>query len=203
MKHHIRTLTWLISLSALILFSGNALAQGFERSTVDWEKLSKIPMRDGFIKRFNKNCASCHGENLEGAPLGTALVGNELKHGDSVEDIAISINNGYAASGMPAWSATMSESEIWNMALYVAEQRQGTTILDKNNKIEIALPAGKVKTEKLKFRVETVAEGIDPMPFGMALLPDGRILVTERMHGLFLIGADGSKTTNHRNTACV
>ena len=194
MKHHIRTLTWLISLSALILFSGNALAQGFDPSTVDWEKLSKIPMRDGFIKKFNNNCASCHGENLEGAPLGTALVGNELKHGDSVEDIAISISNGYAASGMPAWSATMSESEIWNMALYVAEQRQGTTILDKNNKIQIALPAGKVRTEKLKFRVETVAEGIDPMPFGMALLPDGRILITERMHGLFLIGADGSKT---------
>ena len=43
MKHHIRTLTWLISLSALILFSGNALAQGFDPSTVDWEKLSKIP----------------------------------------------------------------------------------------------------------------------------------------------------------------
>jgi aldose sugar dehydrogenase len=170
------------------------LAQGFDPSNVDWEKLSKIPMKDGFIKRFNQNCGSCHGDNLQGAPLGSPLVGSDLKYGDSVEAIANSIATGYPALGMPAWSATMSEDEIWNMALYVAEQRQGTTILDKNNKIAIVLPTGKIKTQKYKFKIEVVATGIDPMPFAIAPLPDGRILLTERMHGLFIIDTTGQKT---------
>ncbi|MDG1462062.1 MAG: PQQ-dependent sugar dehydrogenase, partial [Gammaproteobacteria bacterium] len=186
--------TLLIITTALLILSGNIQAQDFDPSKVDWEKLSKIPMKDSFIKKFNKNCAACHGENLEGSPLGTPLVGVDLRHGDTVEEIAASIATGYPESGMPAWSATMKESDVWNMALYVAEQRQGTTILDKNNKIEIVLPAGKVKTERAKFRIETVAGGIDKMPFAMAALPDGRILVTERMYGLFIIDTDGNKT---------
>jgi len=189
-------LNGLIALLLVLLASGtqSTLAQGFDPSKVDWEKLSKIEMKDGFIKRFNQNCGSCHGDNLQGAPLGTALVGVDLRHGDTVEAIATSIAKGYPALGMPAWSATLSENEVWNMALYVAEQRQGTTILDKNNKIAIVLPKGKVKTQKYKFTIETVATGIDPMPFAIAPLPDGTILLTERMQGLFVIGAEGKKT---------
>ena len=57
------------------LFAGDAASQGFDPAKVDWEKLSKIPMRDGFIKQFNDQCAVCHGEDLRGAPLGTPLVG--------------------------------------------------------------------------------------------------------------------------------
>ena len=52
-----------------------AIAQGFDPAKVDWEKLSKIPMSDGFIKQFNTQCSSCHGEDLMGTGLGTPLVG--------------------------------------------------------------------------------------------------------------------------------
>ena len=92
----------LISLS----FASTATAQGFDPSKVDWEKLSKIPMRDGFIKQFNDKCAVCHGEDLQGAPLGTPLVGMDLRHGDTVEEIALSIANGFPETGMPAESTT-------------------------------------------------------------------------------------------------
>jgi glucose/arabinose dehydrogenase len=74
----------------------------------------------------------------------------------------------------------------------VAEQRQGTTILDKRADIALTLPAGKVKGERHAFRVETVAEGLDPMPFSLALMPDGRILVSERMRGLRFVARDGA-----------
>lgn len=168
-----------------------ASGQGFDPAKVDWEALSKIPMKDVFIGQFNDNCGSCHGEDLRGTPLGTPLVGAPLRHGDTVKEIAASIANGFPATGMPRWSATLSESQVWNLALYVAEQRQGTTILDKRADIALALPAGAVQGERHAFRVEAVAEGLDAMPFSLALLPDGRILVSERMRGLRFVERDG------------
>jgi glucose/arabinose dehydrogenase len=171
-----------------------ALAQGFDPAKVDWEALSRIPMKDLFIKQFNDNCGSCHGEDLRGTPLGTPLVGIPLRYGDTVQDIAKSIASGYPEKGMPAWSTALSASQVWNLALYVAEQRQGTTILDKRADIALALPAGAVQGERHAFRVEPVAEGLDPMPFSIALLPGGRILVSERMRGLRFVERDGAKS---------
>jgi glucose/arabinose dehydrogenase len=192
MRHSARHLAiFLCVLISISLPLGTATAQGFDPSKVDWEKLSKIPMRDSFIKQFNDQCAACHGENLRGATLGPPLIGADLRRGDSVEEIAASIASGSPAAGMPAWSETLNESQIWNLALYVAEQRQGTTILDKNADITLTIPIGTVTTERLGFRIETVVDGLDPMPFSIAPLPDGRILLSERMRGLSVISADG------------
>ena len=196
-------MTWFLSrhsvprLCALTVFcvsSAVAVAQGFDPSKVDWEALSKIPMRDGFIKQFNEQCAVCHGEDLRGAPLGTPLVGIDLRHGDKVKEIARNIADGFAETGMPAWSETLTESQIWNLALYVAEQRQGTTILDKRANIPLDIPDGTVASERHRFRIERIADGLDPMPFSIEPLPDGRILLSERMRGLSIISADGKKS---------
>jgi glucose/arabinose dehydrogenase len=94
---------------------------------------------------------------------------------------------------MPAWSETLDEKKIWNLALYVAEQRQGTTILDKNADIELIIPESVITTELQNFRIEKIIEGLDPMPFSIAPLPDGRILLSERMRGLSIISADGKQ----------
>jgi glucose/arabinose dehydrogenase len=177
-----------------------ALAQGFDPARVDWEALSKIPMQDGFIGQFNEQCASCHGENLRGTSLGIPLVGVPLRNGDSVEDIAESIATGAPDKGMPAWSGTLNQSQIWNLALYVAEQRQGTTILDKRADIAITIPAGTITSERHGFRIESVVEGLDAMPFSIAHLPDGSILLSERMRGLSIVSRDGRKSAPIRGT---
>jgi glucose/arabinose dehydrogenase len=181
----------------LLLLAGLAgtegVAQGFDPARVNWEALAKIPMKDLFIKSFNEQCAACHGEDLRGTSLGVPLVGAPLRRGDAVEEIARSIAEGAPDKGMPAWSQTLSASQVWNLALYVAEQRQGTTILDKRAGIAIAIPEGVVQSEKHRFRIETVAEGLDPMPFAVAPLPDGRLLVSERMRGLTVIYPDGRR----------
>ena len=197
-RRQVLPLLWL--LASLATHPDHAIAQGFDPGKVDWEALSKIPMKDGFIKSFNDQCAACHGEDLRGTPLGTPLVGNELRFGSTVQDIARSIAAGSPDKGMPAWSETLKETQIWNLALYVAEQRQGTTILDKRADIPLALPTGRITSERHAFRIETVAEGLDPMPFSIAPLRDGRILLAERMRGLSIIERDGSRSPLIRGT---
>lgn len=50
-----------------------------------------------------------------------------------------------------------------------------------------------VDTETGTIKVETLAEGLDH-PWGMAFLPDGRLLVTERAGDLRIMSADGTLT---------
>ncbi|ARN74766.1 PQQ-dependent sugar dehydrogenase [Oceanicoccus sagamiensis] len=186
------------ALTTSLLFCGLAVAAeektelGFKPLKVNWEKMSKLEMKDSFISLFNKNCASCHGEDLRGSGLGPALVGVDLRHGETTEELANSIRKGYPAAGMPAWEGVIKEGKILNLALYVAEQRQGTTILDKNSSMVLTIPTEPVKTEQHSFQYQTVAEGIATMPFAIAPLPEGGFLVTERMHGLRLVAKDGS-----------
>ncbi len=187
----------------LLLPATAANAQAFDPAKVDWEKLSKIPMRDLFIRQFNKDCAGCHGADLRGLTLGPALVGVELKNGDSVKQIARSIAEGSPGTEMPAWSATLNENQIWNLALYIAEQRQGTTILDKRDGIEVQLPEGAVQSELHAFAIDLIAEGLDAMPFGIEALPDGRLLLTERMRGLRIVNTDGSLSAYITGTPAV
>lgn len=190
----------LLLLLLLLDLPSRAWAQSFDPATVDWERLSRIPMRDIFISQFNEACGSCHGEDLRGLTRGPALVAAPLRHGDSVAEIAASIAGGFPDAGMPAFAQTLRPAEIHNLALYVAEQRQGTTILDKRDSIELALPQGPVRSERHAFRVEVVATGLDPMPFSIAPLPDGRILLTERMRGLRIIERDGTLSPYIRGT---
>lgn len=192
-----------LATAVLLALPGLVTAQGFDPAKVDWEKLSKIPMRDSFIKQFNESCAVCHGEDLQGAAQGTPLVGVELRYGDTVPEIAQNIATGFPQQGMPAWAETLNESQIWNMALYIAEQRQGTTILDKRDAIPVVLPEGTVVTERATFIVEAVAQGLDAMPFSIEPLPGGGLLVSERMRGLRIVNVDGSLTKYIEGTPAV
>jgi aldose sugar dehydrogenase len=50
----------------------------------------------------------------------------------------------------------------------------------------------RVDSEQATFRVVQVASGLE-RPWGMAFLPDGRLLVTERVGALFIVDEEGSK----------
>ena len=145
------------------------------------------------IALFQENCAVCHGENLEGAPQGTPLRG-ELRHGDSMAEITASIGNGYADSGMPTWQDTFSNAQIRNIALFILETRADVNYETSNFEMPLTIPLGTIETELHNFRLETVASNLNPLPFSIEPLPDGRLLLTEKTQGVSIISGGGEQS---------
>ena len=148
---------------------------------------------DPFIATFDEHCSSCHGADLHGSPtLGPALIDVDLTHGDSVADLSKSIAHGFPERGMQAWSDQLSPEEIRGLAIYIAERRVDRLFTDFRIDAPIAIPEGVIETEVENFRVEVVTDQLDPLPFSIQPLPDGRILVSEKLKGLRIVDTDGS-----------
>lgn len=142
---------------------------------------------------FQENCAVCHGDNLEGAAQGTPLRG-PLRHGETVAEIITGIADGYAGSVMPAWREALSADQIRGLALYVLETRANLDYVTSNFDVQLSIPGDVFSTERHRFRLETVVGDLDPLPFSIAPLPDGRLLVTEKTKGIRIVSTSGAKS---------
>ncbi len=162
---------------------------------VDLRKLNMPEAPPDLVARlYLKECAVCHGDALQGAPQGTALRGADLLHGNSIDDIARSTAQGFPERGMPGFSPALSGQQIRALALYVSEQRQGTSLEDFRYNAPLEIPSGTIESEHHDFTIETVIDGLDPLPFSIEPLPDGSLLLSEKRRGLSIISADGRQS---------
>ncbi len=157
------------------------------------------PAQDAFVAPYTENCAVCHGETLEGTAQGPPLLG-DLAHGNSTEDLQRSISRGFPGVGMPGFSDSLTGTDLRKVAIYVSEQRSKLAYTDFKVDAPLDIPDGTIEGEALDFRMETVATGLDPLPFSIAPLPDGSILLTEKTRGLSIVSPDGSQSELIRNT---
>ncbi len=147
---------------------------------------------DPFANRFDEACAQCHGNDLQGIPgQGNALLGEPLKHGESVAALSRSIAHGYPAQNMPAFAQQFSAEDIRGLAIYIAERRVDRLFTDFKVDAPVSIPKQALQSEQHRFRIEVVTDQLDPLPFSIAPLPDGRILVTEKMRGLRIVDTQG------------
>ena len=140
---------------------------------------------------YREHCAVCHGKRMEGAAQGTPLIGSALAHGSSTDELIASISDGFQARGMPGWSATMSSEQIKTLALWIAETREGLLYSEFNYTDELTLAQGIIRTQAYDLEMDVLIKGLDPLPYSLAVLPDGRLLVTEKMRGLRLVTPQG------------
>ena len=147
--------------------------------------------REPSLVAFGEHCASCHGAQLQGSELGPALVGVPLQHGEDTETLIAMIRDGLPERGMPGWGGVLSDELVKGLALYVSEQRQGFPTTEGSFGLNV--PDGVVRSQHHDFRVETVAT-FASRPYSIAPLPDGRVLVTEKVRGLSIIERDGSQS---------
>ena len=143
---------------------------------------------------YREHCAVCHGAKLEGAAQGPSLLG-PLTRGESVGEVTASIALGFPEQNMPRWAETLPSDDIRGLAIYLLEQR--IELADEQRRgtgPPPEIPAGRIESELHDFVMKPVIGGIEE-PYSIAPLPDGRILVTEKMRGVSIVSADGSRRT--------
>ena len=152
---------------------------------------------------YSEHCSVCHGERLQGAPQGTPLIGAALAHGASTDELAASISKGFPERGMPAWSATMSAEQIKTLSLWIAETREGLLYSDFHYTDELTIPQGTIGTRAYDLEIDVLISGLDPLPYSLAVLPDGHVLVTEKMRGLRLVTPQAERSALIEGTPAV
>ena len=159
-----------------------------------YQTKSAFSQTDPFYAVYLEECATCHAANFGGTAQGTALARFYPAENVPLNQLIRTIEEGIPEKGMPAFGQTLDANEIKMLAILISDLRlTGVKAGDFYNVREsFSIPEDPIETEQHTFRIESVVEGIDPLPYSMAPLPDGRILVTEKMQGLRLVEQDGS-----------
>jgi glucose/arabinose dehydrogenase len=136
--------------------------------------------------KYAETCAACHGTTTAKGPVGPSLFDAEWIHGSDDESIAKSIRDGFPEKGMPP--SGLSDQEAWQMVAYLRIQAANL----KEKPVYVPDPDGQiVKSEKQAFRMDVVARNLET-PWGLAFLPDGRLLVTERPGRIRIVEKNGT-----------
>ena len=122
-------------------------------------------------------CASCHGENLD------RFAARQWVYGNAVKDVESTLKHGRPAIGMPEFGNAMSDAEINALAIYTIE---------KVAQVPAFTPSSfnardTVRSLDLTFVLEEVAGGDMRIPWGLAFLPNGDMLVAEKSGVLYLV----------------
>jgi glucose/arabinose dehydrogenase len=76
----------------------------------------------------------------------------------------------------------------------VAEQRSGYSYDHYSIASSLEIPQGLQESEHHDFQLDIVIDGIDPLPYSIAPMPDGNILLSEKKRGLSIVSAEGSQS---------
>ena len=121
-------------------------------------------------------CSNCHNQNLVGSPAPN-LVDGLWTHGGSDEAIIRNIRQGFPEAGMQPFGEVLTDDEIRSMVRYI----RTLNVEYEAGRIKHPIPPASVivSSELHALRVETYVSDLET-PWGIAFLPNGEMLVTER-----------------------
>src|SRR5215208_6771484 len=124
---------------------------------------------------YTERCAACHGtETTPGrAPN---LFDDQWVRAKDDEGIAAVISEGVPQTEMMPFKGQLTDPQIWQLVAYLKTAGANAT----PRPTFVPDPDGQqIKSEKQTFTIEVLARDVET-PWGLAFLPDGRLLVTER-----------------------
>ena len=140
------------------------------------------------VALYTERCAACHGTDTA-AGRAPNLFDDVWTRAKDDEGIAAVIANGVPQTEMIPFKDQLSDVQIWQIVAYLRNQAANA----KPRPTYVPDPDGQViNSEKQAFTLEVVARDIET-PWGLAFLPDGRLLVTERAGKLRIIPKDKGK----------
>lgn len=138
---------------------------------------------DAAIKElFTTHCAACHGVDQSGGRA-PSLFNQTLLDQHTTASIQEIVLNGIPDAGMPPFKGILSDAEILQLLTFMRNEA------DRYTEKPVFVPSPdnfEVHSSKQSFRMEVLASGLE-VPWGLAFLPDGRMLVTERSGNLRII----------------
>ncbi|MDO9375504.1 MAG: PQQ-dependent sugar dehydrogenase [Ferruginibacter sp.] len=126
---------------------------------------------------YRSFCGGCHGEKMD------AFVDRSWKHGSSREDLFKGIKDGYHDEGMPAFDSAFNDEETYALADYIIE---GIKNRKRYDFAKEPVRENLFVSEGITIKLDTVVRGLT-IPWGMAFLPKGELLVTEKKGKLFRV----------------
>ncbi|NID10776.1 PQQ-dependent sugar dehydrogenase [Fibrivirga algicola] len=134
-------------------------------------------------ENYEQYCSSCHGEKVE------AFVDRNWKHGKAKSDLTKSISGGYPDLGMPTWSGILNAKEIDELSDLIVESLKNVD----QYKFATKPTSNVFTTEGLTVKLDTVASGLKS-PWGLAFLPGGSMLVSDRSGEVYRVDKNNTKT---------
>jgi glucose/arabinose dehydrogenase len=135
-------------------------------------------------EHYKTYCASCHGEKM------LAFTDRQWTHGNTDSALLASINHGYPDAGMPGFDSVLTEKDKSDLVAYIQSgiANAGKYTFDEKPTSNL------FSTDSMQFRLDTVFSGNGNIPWSIAFLPGGDLLVTERGGQLFRVAQDRTTT---------
>lgn len=162
----------LISLASACLLATPAIAQRSESVSSLW----------------NNMCVACHGKDGKGGGAGTRTLHTKELFSQNYDRVFFdTIKNGRPGTGMEAMGQTLSDEQVWGLVVHIRELQAAALRAAggprPNN-------AGVYESQHHLYSLEKVITDGLTLPWAVAWLPDGAMLVTERA-GRLRIWKDG------------
>ncbi len=148
---------------------------------------------------YNTNCAACHGITNQAGPSARALFATDFLSSRSDAQIVQVLTDGLPGTPNHSFKTLYFPDELAQMPALLRIRggivnRKVGPVPDINGKA--------FQSQKANFKAETLAKGFD-QPWGMAFLPDGRLIFTERNGNIRFLNKDGSVSEPVKGTPSV
>ena len=148
---------------------------------------------------YNTTCAACHGTSAGAGPSAHALFSNDYLGSHTDAQIVQALTDGVPGTANHKFTTLFFPDEIAQMPALI-RIRAGIV----NRKVgPVPDITGKVfNSQKASFKVDTLVKGLN-QPWGMAFLPDGRMVFTERSGQLRFMDKNGNASAPVKGTPAV